>query len=119
MTWTKLLGSRDVQHHRTSKSELDDIRALVARDLADATVAGLSAGELVRNVRNSFAEYFAMILGFICHRTRAYASGWRDRADCIKAISTSESYQNQISRVLRVRVVHGDFEGNPRRSSNA
>ena len=37
------MGSHDVQHHRTSKKELDDIRALVARDLADATVAGLSA----------------------------------------------------------------------------
>jgi hypothetical protein len=43
VTWTKLLGSHDVQRHRTSKKELDDIRALVARDLADATVAGLSA----------------------------------------------------------------------------
>ena len=36
MTWTKLLVSRDVQRHRTSKKELDDIRALIARDLADA-----------------------------------------------------------------------------------
>ena len=43
MTWTRLLGSHDVQRQRTSKKELDDIRALVARDLADATVAGLSA----------------------------------------------------------------------------
>ena len=43
MTWTKLLGSHDVTRHRTSKKELDDIRALVARDLADAKVAGLSA----------------------------------------------------------------------------
>ena len=43
MTWTKLLASRDVQRHRTSKKELDDIRALVARDLADANIAALSA----------------------------------------------------------------------------
>jgi hypothetical protein len=43
VTWTKLLESRDVQRHRTSKKELDDIRALIARDLADAAVAGLSA----------------------------------------------------------------------------
>jgi hypothetical protein len=38
-----LLASRDVQRHRTSKKELDDIRALVARDLADANIAALSA----------------------------------------------------------------------------
>lgn len=37
------MGSHDVQRHQTSKKELDDIRALVARDLADATVADLSA----------------------------------------------------------------------------
>ena len=43
MTWTKLLASRDVQRHRTSKRELDDIRALIARDLADAGVTALSA----------------------------------------------------------------------------
>jgi hypothetical protein len=37
------LGNHDVQRHRTSKKELDDIRALVVRDVADATVAGLFA----------------------------------------------------------------------------
>ena len=36
MTWMKLLASHDVQRHRTSKKELDDMRALVARDLAEA-----------------------------------------------------------------------------------
>lgn len=36
------MASHDVQRHQTSKKELDDLRALVARDLADATVAGLS-----------------------------------------------------------------------------
>jgi hypothetical protein len=43
MTWTSLLESRDVQRHRTSRREIDDIRALVARDLADARLVGLSA----------------------------------------------------------------------------
>ena len=43
MTWTKLLAGHDVQRHRTSKKELDEMRALVARDLGDAKVEGLSA----------------------------------------------------------------------------
>jgi hypothetical protein len=43
VTWTELLANRDVQRHRTSKRELDDLRALIARDLADAAIAGLSA----------------------------------------------------------------------------
>ena len=53
MTWTKLLASRDVQRHRTSKKELDDIRALIARDLADAGVTAfrLIGGSLRRTTR--------------------------------------------------------------------
>jgi hypothetical protein len=43
VTWTKLLAGHDVQRHRTSKKELDEMRALVARDLADAKIAGVSA----------------------------------------------------------------------------
>jgi hypothetical protein len=43
VTWTKLLANKDAQKHKTSKKELDNMRALIARDLADASLAGLSA----------------------------------------------------------------------------
>lgn len=43
MTWTKLLANKDAQKHKTSKKELDNMRALIARDLADAALVGLSA----------------------------------------------------------------------------
>jgi hypothetical protein len=43
MTWTRLLANKEVQKHRTSKNELDNIRALITRDLEDAAVKGLSA----------------------------------------------------------------------------
>ena len=42
MTWTKLLANKEAQKHKTSKQELDNMRALIARDLADAAIAGLS-----------------------------------------------------------------------------
>ncbi len=38
MTWTKLLANREAQKHKTSKKELDNMRALIARDLADAGI---------------------------------------------------------------------------------
>lgn len=38
-----MLAKGDVKVHQTSKSELDKIRALIARDLADAALSGLSA----------------------------------------------------------------------------
>ena len=43
MTWTSLLVNKEAQKHKTSKKELDNMRALIARDLADASLAGLSA----------------------------------------------------------------------------
>jgi hypothetical protein len=38
-----LLANKEAQKHKTSKKELDNMRALIARDLADAGIAGLSA----------------------------------------------------------------------------
>ena len=42
MSWTKLLQDGKVHRHRTSAQELGEIRRLVARDLADAALKGLS-----------------------------------------------------------------------------
>ena len=43
MTWTNLLANKETQKHKTSKKELDNMRVLIARDLADAGIARLSA----------------------------------------------------------------------------
>ena len=43
MSWTQLLANNDAQRHSTSKQELDNMRELIARDLADAAVVLLSA----------------------------------------------------------------------------
>ena len=42
MTWKQLLAQRKVQPHRTSKQEVDALRALVTRDLQDAALPDLS-----------------------------------------------------------------------------
>lgn len=42
MSWKKLHQENKVHRHRTSIQELTEIRRLVARDLADATLPGLS-----------------------------------------------------------------------------
>jgi hypothetical protein len=38
VTWTNLLANEGAQKHKTSKQELDNMRALIARDLADAAL---------------------------------------------------------------------------------
>lgn len=42
MTWTQLLANNEVKRHKTSKKELDSIRAVIVRDLTDACLDGLS-----------------------------------------------------------------------------
>jgi len=43
VTWTQLLANNEVQRHKTSKNELDKLRAVIARDLGDASLDGISA----------------------------------------------------------------------------
>jgi len=43
VTWTSLLANKEAEKHKTFKKELDNMRALIARDLADASLTGLSA----------------------------------------------------------------------------
>lgn len=42
MTWTQLLANNEIQRHKTSKKELDKLRAVVGRDLAHASLDGAS-----------------------------------------------------------------------------
>ena len=71
MTWTKLLAGRDVQRHRTSKKELDEIRALVARDLADAKVDGLSADRRFATAYNAALQAANMAIACAGYRVTA------------------------------------------------
>ena len=84
MTWTKLLGSHDVARHRTSKKELDDIRALVARDLADAKVAGLSADRRFATAYNAALLAAHMAIACAGYRVTAKAGHHKVSFDSIK-----------------------------------
>lgn len=42
MSWKQLLSARRVHTHATSKAELDELRAVIRRDLADAAIPALS-----------------------------------------------------------------------------
>ncbi len=68
MTWTKLLARKDVQKHRTSKSELDSMRALIARDLADASIDGLSADRSFATAYNAALQAAHMAIACAGYR---------------------------------------------------
>ena len=68
MTWTKLLASRDAQRHRASKQELDNMRALIARDLADSAVSGVSADRRFATAYNAALQTANMAIACAGYR---------------------------------------------------
>lgn len=62
MSWQKLLKERRVKPHETSRQELDDLRALVERDLADASLPGLSPDRRFATAYNAVLQTAKMVI---------------------------------------------------------
>ena len=68
MTWTNLLANKEAQKHKTSKKELDNMRVLIARDLADAGIAGLSADRRFATAYNAALQAANMAIACAGYR---------------------------------------------------
>lgn len=101
------MGSRDVQRHRTSKKELDDIRALVARDLADAAVAGLSADRRFATAYNAALLAAHMAIACAGYRVTAKTGHHKISFDSIKLAlgAGADKYADYFERCRRKRNV--------------
>jgi hypothetical protein len=73
MTWKQLLAKGEVKAHQTSKQELDNIRALIARDLADAAIAGLSADRQFATAYNAALQAGKIAIACSGYRVSARA----------------------------------------------
>ena len=99
MTWTTLLASHDVQRHRTSKRELDEIRAVIQRDLADAQLAALSADRRFATAYNAALQTATMAIACAGYRVTAKAGHHRVTIDGIAlTVGTSGSGTRTTSR---------------------
>ena len=74
MSWTKLLASKEAQRHKTCGKELDNIRALIARDLADAAIAGLSADRRFATAHNAALQAANMAIACAGYRILSKAN---------------------------------------------
>jgi hypothetical protein len=68
VTWTSLLANKEAQKHKTSKKELDNMRALIARDLADASLTGLSADRRFATAYNAALQAANMAIACAGYR---------------------------------------------------
>ena len=86
MTWTKLLASHDVQRHKSSKKELVDMRAMIARDLSDAMVAGVSADRRFATAHNAALLAKKMAIACAGYRVTAKTGHHRISFDSLKLV---------------------------------
>jgi hypothetical protein len=70
-SWQQWLAKGDVKAHQTSKQEIDNLRALITRDLADASVTALSADRRFATAYNAALQ--AATIAIACSGFRVSA----------------------------------------------
>jgi uncharacterized protein (UPF0332 family) len=68
VTWTQLLSNNEVQRHKTAKKELDQLRAVIRRDLADASLRGASADRRFATAYNAALQAAKMAIACAGYR---------------------------------------------------
>ena len=86
MTWTKLLANKDAQKHKTTKKELDNMRALIARDLADAAIAALSADRRFATAYNAALQAANMAIACAGYRIVSKVGHHRVSLESVKLV---------------------------------
>lgn len=71
MSWAKLLADRRVKTHVTSPSEITQLRAVVARDLTDAQVVGLSPDRKFACLYSAALQLAHMVIACAGYRVSA------------------------------------------------
>lgn len=62
MTWKQLLADGEVRRHKTAEKELDSLRAVIIRDLVDASLDGLSADRRFATAYNAALQAAKMAI---------------------------------------------------------
>lgn len=73
MSWKRLLAKGEIKAHQTGKQELDNIRSLIARDLADAALPGLSADRCFATAYNAALQASKICIACSGYRVTARA----------------------------------------------
>jgi hypothetical protein len=106
VTWTQLLANNEVQQHKTSKKELDRLRAVISRDLADAALDGVSADRSFATAYNAALQAAKMAIA--CAGYRVVGAGHhRISFDVVKLAigKAADPYSDYFDRCRRKRNV--------------
>jgi transcription elongation factor Elf1 len=107
MSWTQLLANKEAKRHKTSKKELDAIRAVIKRDLADASLTLLSADRRFATAYNAALQAAKMATACAGYRISATAGHHRLSLECVKPAlgKPGDAYSDYFDRCRRKRNV--------------
>jgi hypothetical protein len=94
MSWKKLLAEHKVHTHSTSKKELDALRAVVARDLADAAIPGLSDDRKFATAYNAALQAATMAIACAGYRLAGTPGHHRLTFDVARLALGSSSFRS-------------------------
>ena len=83
MSWRNLLNQGKIDRHQTSRKELDDLRAVVARDLADVDLEGLSADRRFATAYNAALQNAKMVIACCGYRVKGFGAHYTT-FECLK-----------------------------------
>jgi hypothetical protein len=84
MSWKKLLQENKVHHHRTSLREVNELRKLIARDLADAAIPALSEDRRFATAYNAALQAAKMAIACAGYRIASVPGHHRLTFECAK-----------------------------------
>lgn len=105
MTWTKLLANNEAQGHKTSKKELDRMRALIGRDLTDAGVGGLSPDRKFATAYNAALQAANMAIACAGYRITSKVGHHRVSLESVKLVlgKPAQKYADYFETCRRKR----------------
>lgn len=91
MTWRDLLNKKTVQPHSTSRNEIDALRAVVERDLQDASIKDLSADRRFATAYNAALQLSQIVIHCAGYRVKIGGGHHQKTFEAVRiAVRTTE-----------------------------
>jgi hypothetical protein len=112
MSWKKLLQERKVHHHRATIQEVSELRRLIARDLADASIPALSEDRRFATAYNAALQTAKMAIACAGYRVASVPGHHRLTFEGAKlALGTSAAHLSDYFDACRRKRNEIDYTG--------
>src|SRR5689334_5844530 len=91
MSWRQLLAGRRVQRHATSRRELTELRAVIARDLKDASLPLLSSDRKFATAYNAALQLAKMAIACAGYRVAFGPGHHQTTFEAVKLIALGKN----------------------------